>query len=236
MTSRIVAFSFDARDPAGVARFWSGVLGWETVEDPYAGVALLPDDDTGFRLRFVPSDLPKAGPNQYHFDLRSETLDEQQETVDRVLELGGRHLDIGQGDVDHVVMADPEGNELCVIEPGNNFLADCPFIGALSGDGSQECGYFWAAALDWPLVWDQDEETAIRSPNGGPKVTWGGPPYKPKLGKEHVYFDLAADGDVEAEVGRLLSLGASRVDLGQGDVAWVLLADPDGHEFRVFGR
>ena len=61
-----------------------------------------------------------------------------------------------------MVLADPEGNEFCVIEPGNNFLADCGFIGALAGDGSQEVGYFWSEALGWPLVWDQDQETAIR--------------------------------------------------------------------------
>ncbi len=74
------------------------------------------------------------------------------------------------------MLADPEGNEFCVIEPGNNFLADCGFIGALACDGSQEVGYFWSEALGWPLVWDQDQETAIRSPHGGPKITWGGPP------------------------------------------------------------
>ena len=61
-----------------------------------------------------------------------------------------------------MVLADPEGNEFCVIEPGNNFLADTGFIGALSSDGTQEVGYFWSEALGWPLVWDQDEETAIQ--------------------------------------------------------------------------
>jgi catechol 2,3-dioxygenase-like lactoylglutathione lyase family enzyme len=235
MASQLTALCIDARDPGGLARFWSGVLGWEPADDPQYGATLRPSDDTGFRLRFVPNDAPKAGPNQYHFDLTSGSLEEQQETVARVLELGGRHLDIGQGpDVDHVVMADPEGNELCVIEPGNGFLADCGFVGALSGDGSPECGYFWSRALGWPLVWDQDEETAIRSLRGGPKVTWGGPPYEPKVGKERVHLDLApAHGGLSGEVDRLLALGASRVDIGQGDVDWVVLADPDGHEFCV---
>ena len=103
----------------------------------------------------------------------------------RALELGGRHLDIGQRPEEgHVVLADPEGNEFCVIEPGNNFLADCGFIGALSSDGSQEVGYFWSKALGWPLVWDQDQETAIRSPHGGPKITWGGPPVAPEAREE----------------------------------------------------
>jgi hypothetical protein len=83
------------------------------------------------------------------------------------------------------------------------------------------------------LVWDQDEETAIRSPHGGPKITWGGPPLKPKTGKYRLHFDLAppADGDQRAEVDRLVALGATLADIGQGDVSWVVMADPDGHEF-----
>jgi catechol 2,3-dioxygenase-like lactoylglutathione lyase family enzyme/predicted enzyme related to lactoylglutathione lyase len=232
MTCHLDALCFDAHDPKGLATFWAGVLGWEQTED---GTTLLPNDDTGFHLDFLPTSEPKPGPNQFHFDLTSQSLEKQRETVARVLDLGGRHLDIGQGEVDHVVMADPEGNEFCVIEPGNSFLADCGFIGALSGDGSEANGRFWSAALGWPLVWDQDEETAIRSPHGGPKVTWGGPPLIRKRGKERVHLDLAppADGDQAAEVDRLISLGATRVDIGQGDVSWVVMADPDGHEFCV---
>ena len=233
MTSRLTALCFDAHDPAGLARFWSGVLGWETADDPQGGVTLLPADNTGFRLRFVPSSAPKLGPNQIHFDLTSSSLEDQQATVDRVLELGGRHHDVGQlPEEEHVVLADPEGNELCVIEPGNNFLADCGFIGALSCDGSPECGRFWSAALGWPLVWDQDEETAIRSPHGGPKITWGGPPYAPRTGKHRLHLDLApSDGDRAAEADRLTALGATRTDIGQGDADRVVMADPDGHGF-----
>ncbi|MFJ1665064.1 VOC family protein [Streptomyces bottropensis] len=236
MTSRLHALCFDANDPAGLARFWAGVLGWETVDDPYGALALAPNDDTGFRLRFLPSQEKKAVPNQMHFDLTSRSLDDQRQTVARVLDHGGRHIDIGQlPDEEHVVLADPEGNEFCVIEPGNGFLADCGFIGALASDGSQEVGYFWSRALGWPLVWDQDEETAIRAPHGGPKVTWGGPPLAPKAGKYRLHFDLAppVGGDQRAEVDRLASLGATPVDIGQGDVDWVVLADPDGHEFCV---
>jgi predicted enzyme related to lactoylglutathione lyase len=232
MTSHLFALAFDAHDPPRLARFWAGVLGWEIVDD----VALLPNDDTGFRFRFDASQEQKRGQNQIHFDMTSTSLDDQQQTVARALELGGRHIDVGQRPEEgHVVLADPEGNEFCVIEPGNNFLADCGFIGALACDGSQEVGYFWAKALDWPLVWDQDEETAIRSPHGGPKITWGGPPVAPKTGKNRLHFDIAppADGDQQAEVERLVSLGATRIDIGQGEVSWVVMADPDGNEFCV---
>ncbi|WP_151475738.1 VOC family protein [Streptomyces albicerus] len=236
MTCQLFALCFDAIEPLRLARFWSGVLDWELADDPHDGITLLPSDDTGFRLRFLPTQEQKAGQNRMHFDLTSTSLEDQQQTVARALGLGGQHIDIGQRPEEgHVVLADPEGNEFCVIEPGNKFLADCGFIGALACDGSQEVGYFWSETLGWPLVWDQDQETAIRSPHGGPKITWGGPPVAPKTGKDRLHFDLTppVHGDRQAEVDRLLSLGATRMGTGQGEVDRVELADPDGNEFSV---
>ena len=172
MTCELVALGFDANDPPRLARFWAGALGWEMVDEPPDGVVLVPSDDTGFRIRFLPTREQKAGQNQMHFDLTSTSLEDQRQTVARSLGLGARHIDIGQRPEEgHVVLADPEGNEFCVIEPDNTFLADCGFVGALACDGSQAVGYFWSAALGWPLIWDQDQETAIRSPRGGPKIT-----------------------------------------------------------------
>src|ERR1700739_3512752 len=219
MTCQLQALCFDAHDPLRLARFWAGVLRWEMTDDPLGGIALLPSDDTRFRIRFLLTREKKTGQNQMHFDLTSTSLDDQQQTVARSLGLGARHIDIGQRPGEgHVVLADPEGNEFCVIEPDNNFLADCGFIGALACDGSQQAGYFWSEALGWPLVWDQDQETAIRSPHGGPKITWGGPPLMPKAGKNRLHFDLAPPlgGDQQSELGRLISIGATRIDIGQG--------------------
>jgi len=236
MTCQLYALRVDAKDPQRLASFWSGVLGWEISSDPEDDNELLASDATGFRIGFLASAQPKIAPNQMHFDLTSTSLDDQRLTVERALGLGARHLDIGQGpDARHVVLADPEGNEFCVIEPGNNFLADCGFVGALASEGSQEVGRFWSGALGWPLVWDQDGETAIQSPRGGTKITWGGGPLTPKTGKYRLHFDLAplVDGDQHAEVERLIALGAARIDIGQGNVSWVVMADPDGHEFCV---
>ena len=235
MACHLQALCFDAQDPPGLARFWSGLLGWQLTNHPVDGVVLLPNDDTGFRMRFLLTTQRKTVPNQMHFDLTSASIEAQQRTAMRALELGGRHIDIGQLPEDeHVVLADPEGNEFCVIEPGNNFLADCGFIGAVSSDGMPDVGYFWSKALGWPLVWDQDQETAIRSPHGGPKITWGGPPVRPKNSKNRLHFDLVAadrDGDQQAEVDRLVTLGATRVDDGQGELGRVVMADPGGNEF-----
>ena len=234
MASHLFAVCLDANDLPRLARFWAGVLGWEIADDPHDGIALLPSDDTGFRIRFLPTQEQKTGRNQMHLHLTSTSLDDQQSTVARALGLGGRHLDIGQAPEDeHVVLADPEGNEFCVIEPGNSFLADCGFVGELACDGSQEVGYFWSEALGWPLVWDQDQETAIQSPGGGTKIAWGGPPLMPRTGRNRLHFDIAPHGDQQAEVERLVSLGGTRIDVGQGEVSSVVMADPDGHEFCV---
>ena len=236
MACQLLALCFDAHDPARLARFWGGVLGWEMAGDPEDGVALVPGDDTGFRIRFLPAEQQKAGLNQMHFHLTSTSLEDQQQTVAKSLGLGARHFDVGQRPEEgHVVLADPEGNEFCVIEPGNKWLAGCGFFAELACEGSQEVGYFWSEALGWPLEWDQDQETSIRSPHGGPKISWGGPPLAPKTGKYRLHFDLAppVHGDQQAEVDRLESLGATRVDIGQGEVSWIVMADPDGHEFCV---
>jgi catechol 2,3-dioxygenase-like lactoylglutathione lyase family enzyme len=226
------AVCFASLRPRELARFWSGLLGREPADD----VTLAPDDDTGFRIRFVATEEPKAGQNRAHFDLTSASLEDQQRIVERALALGASHVDVGQRPEEgHVVLADPEGDEFCVIEPGNRFLAGCGAIGALACDGTRAVGYFWAAALGWPLVWDQDEETAIQSPRGGTKITWGGPPLMPRTGPDRVWLDLAltVGDDPEAEVEQLTALGAVRAGTGPSEPGLVELTDPDGNRFRL---
>ncbi len=193
--------------------------------------ALLPGSDTQVGLRFAPSNTERVGPNRVHLHLTSTSPAGQQETVGAALDLGASHLDVGQlPEEGHVVLADPEGNEFCVIEPDNSFLADCGFLGELACDGTREVGLFWAEALAWPLVWDQDQETAVQSPQGGTKIAWGGPPLAPKHGRNRQRFHVASgDGDLAAEVDRLTALGATR--LGSAEQDAVELADPDGNEF-----
>src|SRR3712207_716018 len=116
MRPRPLTVAFDARDAARLAQFWAGVLGRQVAED--AGGALLPGEDAQLSLRFVPSRAEKAGPNRMHLHLSSASRAEQQHTVATALRLGAGHLDVGQRpEEEHVVLADPEGNEFCVIEP-----------------------------------------------------------------------------------------------------------------------
>ena len=231
MAVRLWSVVFDANDRVALARFWAEALGWAQEEhEGYSSVTHA--DGTLRRLEFVTAPNEKRSKNRMHFDLTSEN---HLATVERLIELGARHIDIGQGpESDNVVLADPEGNEFCVGEPGS-FVDDKGLLGSLTCDGTPAVGYFWSAAFEWPLVWDQDEETAIRSPDGtGQFITWG-PPLPPKHGKNRIHIDVAPpkDGDQQREVERLLSLGATRVDIGQGDVPWVVMGDPDGNEFCV---
>lgn len=228
MPSRLVAVCFDVDDPVGGAEFWAAVLGRDVVQEETG--ALVPGDDTQIGLRFVAATTVRSGPNRIHLHLTSSSLDDQRHTVERAVELGARHVDVGQlPEEGHVVLADPGGNEFCVIAPASNFLAGCGFLGEVACDGNREVGLFWRDALGWPLVWDRDGETAVQSPLGGTKVAWGGPPVAPKTGRNRQRFDLEA-AELGAEVERLVGLGATELADRHGAVE---LADPDGNEFSV---
>jgi catechol 2,3-dioxygenase-like lactoylglutathione lyase family enzyme len=215
VASRLLAVAFGARDPARLAEFWNALRGAR--------------DDTEVGLRFFASDVAKTGPNRLHLHLTSDSPEHQQRTVATALGLGATHLDVGQRPEEgHVVLADPEGNELCVIEPGNAYLAGTGFLGEVACDGSRDVGVFWSTALGWPLVWDQDGETAIQAAYGGTKVAWSGTTPTDTSGRQR--FELAADGGSSAEVERLVSLGATRLHEEDGAV---VLADPDGIAFRL---
>jgi len=210
MVLRLEAVTFEVGDAAAATEFWA---------------ALVPPADHQVRLRFVPGSAPSSG-RELHLHLTSSDLDDQQRTIDRVLALGGEHRDVGQlPEEGHVVMADPQGTLLCVIEPANGFLAGCGFLAEVACDGSRAVGQFWSAALGWPLTWDQDDETSIQSPAGGTRLSWGGGPDASKSGRNRQWFALTAD-DIEAEEARLVSLGATVLDRG-----W--LADPEGNELSL---
>src|SRR5829696_4083309 len=152
MTALLLELCIDASDPARLADFWAGLLGREATDDPAGSTMLLAGDEVGFPIRFVPRPGRKTGLNQIHLHLTSTSPEHQQATIARALELGGQHLDVGQKPEEgHVVLADPEGNEFCVIEPDNAFLAGCGFLGELACDGSRQVGHFWSRSLGWPL-------------------------------------------------------------------------------------
>ena len=118
MSLRIQCLCVDTADPSGLADFWERALGWrrtfenedEVVLEPAAGS---PEDGVAPDLLFLKVPEQKAGKNRLHIDLRPA---DQAAEVARLEELGAKRVDIGQGsDVSWVVMADPDGNEFCVL-------------------------------------------------------------------------------------------------------------------------
>lgn len=234
MAPRLAAVTFGVTDPSAAAAFWAALLDREVVTEPDA--ALVPGGATQVGLRFDTSETVQVGRPRLHVHLTSNSHEDQQRTVATVLHLGGRHLDVGQGvDDGFVVLADPCGNELCVIEPGNNFLTGAGRLGEVTCDGTRAAGLFWRDALAWPLVWDEGEQTAIQSPLGGTVISWdswdswGGSTVAPTSGRNRHRFDLAS-ADPVREAERLVSLGATHLARGSGRAT---LADPDGHEFSL---
>lgn len=228
MDLRLEALTFDVVDATAVADFWAGLLERDVRTE--AGGAFLPGDDGQLGLRFVTSDTAHAGPRRLHLHLTSSSIEDQQRTVETALRLGGRHVDVGQSAEDrHVVLADPDGTELCVIEPGNNYLAGTGRLGEVTCHGTRQVGSFWRDALGWPLVWDRGQQTAIQSPSGGTKISWDFWDIDRANGRARQRFDLVA-GDPGGEAERLVQLGATRLrDLPDG----VELVDPDGNEFAL---
>ncbi len=102
----------DSDDPAKLGRWWADALGWVVVNDDPDEFEIRPRADRLPGLLFGVAREPKAGKNRLHVDVRP---DDQQAEVTRLLALGARHADIGQGQQSWVVLADPEGNEFCVL-------------------------------------------------------------------------------------------------------------------------
>jgi len=113
MSSRWYTTVVDAADAAGLARFWADVLDYEIVYEAPDEVVIARDEHTYPGLIFLPVPESKTVKNRLHIDLNP---DDQAAEVDRLLGLGATRADIGQGeDVTWVVLADPEGNEFCVL-------------------------------------------------------------------------------------------------------------------------
>ena len=103
----------DATDPARLARWWAEALGYQIVAEEPDEVEIRGAPDQLPGLIFVPVPEAKTVKNRLHIDLRP---DDQDAELERLVDMGARHVDVGQGDdATWVVLADPEGNEFCVL-------------------------------------------------------------------------------------------------------------------------
>jgi len=237
MAARLESLVVDAADPWALARWWAEALGWSvTAQEPHH-VAVQPPtpDGLGVPLVFVAVAEPKLYKNRVHLDLPSVSADHQAAQVARLVALGAHPADIGQGeDVPWVVLADPEGNEFCVLDPRDEYVATGA-VAAIVVDAADPpaLARFWSQAAGWPPAGSGDRWASLRAAAGrGPFLEFVRVD-EPKRVKNRLHLEVAPypGEDHAAEVARLRALGATPADLGQHGVPWVVLADPEGNEF-----
>ncbi|MEU8890574.1 VOC family protein [Streptomyces sp. NPDC048442] len=246
MTTRLVQIHMKAQDDSALGRFWAEALGWG-VDSEGPGVTNLEPEGFVYPhaaavcIDVVADPQPKTVKNRVHIDLATTSAAHQAELVARLQELGATPADVGQGDVPWTVLADPEGNEFCVLEPREVYrdtgpiavlVVDCADPRAMAG--------FWDGAMDWTLHEVTDDHAVLRSAKGvGPYLEFlrtpgVNPGWDPAV-RPRIHLDLRPyPGEAqEAEAVRLRALGAADIDVGQGDVPWTVLTDPEGNEFCV---
>ncbi len=237
MSTRLVHLVVDATEPTRMARFWAAALGWEVAKE----VAVWPagftyPDPVALPLVFVCVPEAKSGKNRVHLDLATESAEQQEAQLQRLLDLGAVLADIGQGDVPWQVLTDPEGNEFCLLDP-QPVYPQTGLFGGVVVDCSDPATMadFWELATGWTRRGTSGDGVSLRSPrDAGPYLTMLKVPDAKRV-KNRVHLDVATDKgeDHAAAVRVLLEAGAVPVDIGQGDVRWTVLADPEGNEFCV---
>ena len=239
MNTRLVNLVIDAARPRVLADFWAALLGWRVaVEEPDEVDVRAPETDGwDLDLVFVPVPEPKEVKNRIHLDLASTTPAHQAELVARALELGGRRVDLGQGAVPWVVLADPEGNEFCVLEPRDRY-AGAGAVASIVVDAHdpESLAGFWTRLTGWPVsAREGDALVGLRAPSGrGPWLEFlrNG---DVKRVKNRLHLDVAppAGADHGESVAEVVAAGAAPADLGGPDLPWRVLMDPEGNEFCV---
>jgi predicted enzyme related to lactoylglutathione lyase len=224
---------WDARDPQRLGRFWAAALDATPVTDgPDLVEARMPlADDAVLDLCFQRVPVPSRSPARLHLDLRGGA--HQSAVVGRLLELGARPADIGQGAVPWVVLADPEGNAFCVMEDRDVYRDTRP-IAALPLDSADldRDAEFWAAVTGWTR-WDGMTSAAtLRHPSGTGPLLELCPEREPRRGKNRLHLDVRREPGTDDPTERLLALGATRLS-APGEFPWVVFADPSGNELCV---
>ena len=235
---RLENIVMQARDPRRTGAFWSAALGLDD-GDPahdgdYEGRLTVPGGPW-VDICIEPVDHPPQPGWRLHLDLLGG--ERQQQVVERLLGLGATHLDVGQGDVPWVVLADPDGNPFCVMEERAAYRDTGP-IAALPLDSAdpERDARFWAAMTGWVPA-EGIGPVTLRHPSlRGPLLELCPEP-EPKQRQNRTHLDVRPEaGDPgQAEMVELaLSMGAARStqEWAQGH-PWVVMHDPSGNEFCI---
>lgn len=251
MAVRLVQVNVKARDDAALGRFWADALGWETSSEGPGVTNLEPvgfdyPDPAVLFIDFVTVPDPETVAYRAHLDLASTSLAHQAELVARLKQLGATSVDVGQdavgqgdvgqGDVPWAVLADPEGNVFCVLEPREIYRDTGPIAAVVVHCADPRAmAQFWANAMDWTLHEVTDDFARLRSSAGvGPYLEFVRALDLASV-RSRMHLDVRPypGDDQAAEVARLRGLGAADADSDQDDLPWTVLVDPEGNEFCV---
>ena len=123
MPVRLHHIVIDAHDLPRLARFWTQALGWKVLSEREREIVIGTDENAPVGICFMPVTDQKIVKNRVHLDITTEAQDRDQE-IDRLLGLGAQRVDVGQtGKESWPVLADPEGNEFCVIRPKDTLIS-----------------------------------------------------------------------------------------------------------------
>jgi predicted enzyme related to lactoylglutathione lyase len=228
---------FDAVEPQRLGRFWEAVVGSEQLTDEPEGfeTRLTIEGGLVLDLCFQRVPEPQTEPPRLHLDLLGGAR--QAEEVQRLLGLGARHLDIGQGDVPWVVLADPEGNPFCVMEDRAAY-ADTGPVAALpldSADPDRDAA-FWSWLTGWTVVAGVAPRSLRHPSRRGPLLELCPEPAPKGTTKNRLHLDVRLEtgddpDDVEASI---VERGGGKLHHPEwGEMPWRSYTDPSGNEFCV---
>jgi hypothetical protein len=225
--------AIDARDALVLGRFWEALLGGVTLTDEkdLFETRITVPDGPALDLCFQNVPEPRLPHPRLHLDVAGGAR--QAEVVQRALELGATHLDIGQHDVPWVVLADPEGNPFCVMEERPEYATSGP-LAALpldSADPARDAA-FWAELSGWQPV-SSAMPAALRHPSGRGvllELCQEPSPAPPGLkSRLHLDIRLETGDDEDAVVARVVELGGREFDADWGELPWRVVTDPSGN-------
>jgi len=226
----------DAVDPRRLGRFWEAALGCERLTDGTDGFETRLADVGGpvLDLCFQPVAEPPVAPPRLHLDLRGGI--HQAAEVERLLGLGARPVDIGQGEAPWVVLADPEGNPFCVMEDRTAYVDTGP-VAALpleSADPDRDA-QLWAWLTGWVDVPGVVPRSLRHPSRRGPllELCPQSGPHGPTKNRWHLDVRLERGDDADLVAAGIVDRGGRELHSGWGELPWRIYTDSSGNEFCV---
>ncbi len=226
----------DALEPQRLGRFWEAVVGGEQLTDEPEGyeTRLAVEGGPVLDLCFQRVPEPPTGSPRLHLDLVGGPR--PTEEVERLVALGASHLDIGQGDVPWVVLADPEGNPFCVLEDravhaGSGPVACLPLQ---SADPDRDAA-FWSWLTGWGDV-PGSAPRSLRHPSGlGLLIEMCAETAPKGATKNRLHLDLRLEtgDDPDGVAAGIIARGGRELRTDWGELPWRSWTDPSGNEFCV---